>query len=158
MAKKITFILTDQEFKDFEKIRQKRSKTQCFRDFLSDQKKAKSKPDSGIVQVPEFTPEFEAFFEAYPRPEGKISAFMVWQNSLIDQYLAEKIDFILWVFKHKNRWNYDSEDGRFWPKPADFLAQKMWLDCTKKLVKSCHFFDEPAKEKIAEKFFPKNRS
>ena len=153
--KRITFLVDEKDLKAFTRARGRVSGCAFFRQMVENLNNKKSGHDFKALPVPDFTPEFENFFEFYPRPEGKIQAFYAWVDSKIDLRLAEKISVILWIFMHKNKWNFQTDEGRFWPKPAEFLAQKMWLDCTRKLAHSCHFFDEPAMQNQVEKFFPK---
>jgi len=73
----------------------------------------------------DYTPEFELFWEAYPRKVGKMKAFQSWVKH-VDQEVISRVMASLEVQKKSRQWN--EENGRFIPHPTTWLNQHRWED------------------------------
>ncbi len=73
-----------------------------------------------------YSAEFDLFYNAYPRREGKSSAFKVWSNMNGTrppiEFLITKIE----EMKKTEQWLKDG--GKFIPYPEKWLSQKRWED------------------------------
>lgn len=70
-----------------------------------------------------YTPEFEKFYEAYPKKESKATAQVSWnkQNPVLDEVLKA----LSWQCKQEQ---WIKEKGQFIPMPATYLNQRRWED------------------------------
>ena len=74
----------------------------------------------------EDTPEFSAFWDAYPNHKGKTVARQAFER--VDVPLQTLLDAIE-VQKHSRQWTKD--DGEFIPNPSTWLNQRRWEDSMK---------------------------
>ena len=74
----------------------------------------------------EYTPDFETFWNEYPRKEGKRKAFESWLKVSPDSSLQEII--LKSVDKHKAGRGWTEDDGKYIPHPTTWLNQARWED------------------------------
>jgi hypothetical protein len=67
--------------------------------------------------------EFESFWQAYPRKEGKGAALKAWETKRPP--LAETLNALSWQ-KKSQQWVKDN--GQYIPLPATYINQTRWLD------------------------------
>lgn len=79
-------------------------------------------------QVIKMTPseDFERFWKAYPRRDGKQEAWRAWSNAEIDSTLTDKI--IDHVNRRRNLWEWKKEGGQYIPHASTFINQRRWED------------------------------
>jgi hypothetical protein len=83
-------------------------------------------PKRGRRGVSDYTPDFEAFYGAYPRKVNKFAAFKVWQKISPENGTVEKIMAALEAHKKTEDWQKDN--GQFIPHPSTWLNGRRWED------------------------------
>ncbi len=78
----------------------------------------------------EYTPAFEEFWKAYPRPVGKGAAFKAWTRAKLNPDLAQQLHASLTIQRKSEQWTRNN--GQFIPHPATWLNQRRWEDETRK--------------------------
>lgn len=73
-----------------------------------------------------YSEDFELFWQAYPRKEGKGKAFESWQRIKPDDELVKEILRAIAIQTKSVQWNKDN--GQFIPHPTTWLNQKRWTD------------------------------
>jgi hypothetical protein len=69
--------------------------------------------------------DFETFWGAYPRKDGKAAARKAWDKASN----RPTIDHILESIRvHKKTRQWKQEDGRFIPKPTNWILDRRWED------------------------------
>ena len=84
-----------------------------------------SKPPFNPPAGGSYTPDFEAFWKAYPKKVGKGAAFRAWQKSKS----RPKLDIILHhisTMVPSRQWT--DENGKYIPNPATWINQCRWDD------------------------------
>jgi len=89
-----------------------------------------AKPRTRKVQVHEYAPDFERFWEAYPKKVNKFEAFEAWAALGPSVKLAEKIIATVGAYSKTDQWTRSlAEDGgRFIPNATTFLNQHRYDD------------------------------
>ncbi len=82
-------------------------------------------PKGGKGQ-PDYSPEFLAFYQKYPRKEKKAEAFKEWKSIAPQNGTYEAIMSALEKFKSSEGWK--KEEGKFIPHPSTWLYQRRWED------------------------------
>jgi hypothetical protein len=73
-----------------------------------------------------FPPEFEQFWEIYPRKVGKSAAFAAWKKiELTPERLDDILSSVTWHMQSRD-WMRDG--GKFIPNPSTYLNQGRWMD------------------------------
>lgn len=90
-------------------------------DEISPAGKKKRKP-----KLTAYSPDFEAFWKAYPRKSGKDAAWKAWQKRRHEIPALPELAAILARQSHCEQWQRDG--GQFIPHPATWLNQGRWQD------------------------------
>ena len=72
-----------------------------------------------------YSPEFETFWAAYPRKEGKGRAWNYWERDNLAVYLSAMLSKIE-VYSRTEQWQKDN--GVYIPHPASWLNARCWED------------------------------
>jgi hypothetical protein len=82
------------------------------------------------AQSIEYTPEFERFWDVYPRKEKKVAAFELWAEFAPDAQLVETIVASVRQHIQSAQWSQSlAEDGgKYVPLATTFLNQRRWED------------------------------
>jgi hypothetical protein len=83
-------------------------------------------PKRGKRGVSYHTPEFEAFYEAYPRKVNKPAAFRAWKKIAPQNGTVEQIMAALALHEQTEQWQ--KENGQYIPHPAAWLNGRRWED------------------------------
>jgi hypothetical protein len=76
-----------------------------------------------LAEKSEYSADFLAFWNAYPRRVKKSGAAVAWKNARID--LQTVLDALAWQTKTPD-WTRDG--GTFIPHPTTYLNQRRWED------------------------------
>ena len=74
--------------------------------------------------------DFETFWNAYPRKDGKAAARKAWKKAN-DRPAIDHILEAIRVSKKNRQWK--QEDGRFIPKPENWILDRRWEDISTKV-------------------------
>lgn len=80
---------------------------------------------SKVIKMPP-SEDFEKFWKAYPRRDGKQEAWWAWYKAGIDSDLTDKI--IAHVSRRRNLWEWKQEGGQYIPHASAFINQRRWED------------------------------
>ncbi len=83
-----------------------------------------------------YPPDFETFWEAYPRRVGKKAAEMAWKARKKEGALPPLPDVLRALEAQKNAPGWQRDGGQYIPNPATWLNQGRWDDELGKNVKS----------------------
>jgi hypothetical protein len=72
--------------------------------------------------------EFDRFWQAYPRRQGKGAAQAAWRKSAGDRPTIEDLEAVIEQQSGQEQWRRDA--GRFIPHPANWLREGRWEDET----------------------------
>lgn len=84
------------------------------------------KPSKSKVVKMRPSEDFERFWTAYPRRDGKQEAWWAWYNANPDSTLTNEI--IAHVNRRKNLWEWKKEGGQYIPHASAFINQRRWED------------------------------
>jgi len=70
-----------------------------------------------------YSPDFETFWQAYPRRVAKMNAWKAWVKNVPP--LQEVLTALEWQ-RNQDQWSKD--EGKFIPHPATYLNQWRWED------------------------------
>lgn len=75
-----------------------------------------------------YTPEFEKFWKAYPRGDGKIEAWRAWLKAQGNEEFPALDDLIAIVESRSRTEDWQKENGKFIPHASTWLNQRRWED------------------------------
>jgi hypothetical protein len=75
---------------------------------------------------PEYTPEFERFWSAYPRKVGKGAARAAWRRLNPTEVLTDQMIAAVSEQSKSSQWR--KQGGQFIPHPTTWLNQSRWQD------------------------------
>lgn len=123
------------------------SKRQPIRQVLDNREEETKKPMGEDKTSPKDSPQnnpqdsFEKFWQAYPKKVVRIAALKAWQKLSPDQRLFDEIMAAL--EKHTAQDSWHKENGKYIPKPSNWLSDERWADELSSPQASVDFDDMP---------------
>lgn len=99
-----------------------------------------SSSSSSSIKDNIYTPDFESFYNSYPRRKAKGNAFRAWKKAKNKPSLEELLKIIS---AQKNSLDWKKENGKYIPFPATWLNQGRWDDDVMEIKRSGPLYGRP---------------